>query len=73
MVRVVGARVCDILKDFRARQSESLGNGKQALGAEGSLGVDVEALALSTALVDWQLACDCKHVAQLGLAGSELA
>ena len=73
MVGVVGPCICDVLKNLGSRKPKSLGYGKQALWAECALCVDIQTLALSTTLVDGQLACDCQHVAQLRLASSELA
>ena len=73
MVRVVGARVCDVVHHVLGVESEALGDRLEALGAERALRVDVERLALAAALRDGQLAGDAERVTELRLAGSELA
>ena len=71
VVRVVCAGVGHVVEYVAALEAVPLGHGQQPLGSEGSLGVDVEALALRPAIVDGELACDGQCVAQLRLAGSE--
>lgn len=73
MVRVVCASVGDVVHDVVGIEAESLRNRLQTLGAERALRVDVECLALTAALCDGQLAGYAERVAQLSLAGTELA
>ena len=54
-------------------QSVSLSDRQQPFRSEGSLGVDVEALALGASHVDGQLAGDGQSVTQLAFACTELA
>ena len=55
MIGVVGAGVGDVVEDILAVHSVPLGDGEETDGAEGTLGVDVEALAFSTLHVDREL------------------
>jgi hypothetical protein len=73
VVRVVGAGVGHIVEDILVREAVPLSNGKEALGAERALRVNVEAFALAAAVVDGQLAGDGQGMAQLRLARAELA
>ena len=73
MLGVVGAGVRDVLEGGDGVHVEPLGDGLEAFGAERALRVDVHGLALGTAVGDGQLARDAEGVAQLGLAGAELA
>jgi hypothetical protein len=54
-------------------KAESLRNLNEAAGAEAALGVNVQRLALSAALVHWQLARDAQGVTQLAFARPKLA
>ncbi|KAI0639496.1 hypothetical protein C8Q77DRAFT_68620 [Trametes polyzona] len=73
VVRVICACVCDIVQHFLAIQSQPLRDRQKADWTEGSLSVDVQALALSAAHVDRKLARYSKCMADLRLPGPELA
>ena len=73
VVGVVGAGAGDVVKDIIGVEAEALGGGAEAFGAEGAFGVDVERHTFSAALFEGELAGDTEGVAELGLAGAELA
>ena len=73
MFAVVGAGAGDVVEDVVGVEAEALGDGAEALGTEGAFGVDVEGHAFGAALVEGKLAGDAERVAELRLAGSELA
>ena len=73
VVRVVGSGVGDVVQDFFAGEAVAVGDGEEAHRAEGAFGVDVEAFALAAAHVEGKLAGYGEGVADLGLAGAELA
>mmetsp|Transcript_10465 Transcript_10465/g.22802 ORF Transcript_10465/g.22802 Transcript_10465/m.22802 type:complete len:331 (-) Transcript_10465:252-1244(-) len=64
---VVGACVGDIFEGDGGVHSESFGDGLEALGAEGSFGVDVDGLALSPTLRNRHLARDTQRMTKLRL------
>jgi len=87
VVRVVGARVGDVVEDFFTGEAEAVGDREEADGPGGmrngrimvngvlpecALSVDVQTLSLASAHVEWQLARHGQGVAYLALAGSEL-
>lgn len=55
MIGVVGPRVRDVVEDVFAVHAVTFGDGEQTLGTEGTLRVDVEALALASLHVAGQL------------------
>lgn len=73
MVAVVRAGICHVIQDLLARQPVPVRHGEQPHWAEGALGVDVQAFPLAAAHVEGELAGDGQGVADLRLAGAELA
>lgn len=55
MVGVVGPSVGDVVEDVLSVHAVTLGDGEETDGTESALGVDVEALALSSLHVDGEL------------------
>lgn len=70
---VVGPGVRNILKAGLRVHAEALCNLLEALGAEGTLGIDVDGLALGAAVGDGHLAGYAESMAELGLSSPELA
>jgi len=73
VVGVVGAGVGDVVEDLFAGEAVAVGDGEEAHGAKGALGVDVQTLALAAAHVEGQLTGHGQRVADLALARPELA
>jgi hypothetical protein len=73
MVGIVSSSISDIVEDFLSNESVSLGNRQESNWPEGSLGIDVETLALTSTHIKGQLAGYCKSVADLTLSRSEFS
>ena len=73
MLCVVRLGVRDVVEHGVGVHAETLGDGDEPLGAEGTLGVDVHGLALRAALREGKLARHRERVAQLRLSRPELA
>lgn len=71
MIGVVGPRVRDVVENVFAVHTVAFSDGEQTLGTEGTLRVDVEALALATLHVAGQLWCQIEG--QLGVPHTKLA
>ena len=73
MITVIGTSVGNVVEDLFAVEAVPVGDCQTADGTKGTFGVDVEALALATTHVKGELAGDGEGVADLRLAGAELA
>ena len=73
VVRVVGARIGDVVEHVFAGQTVALGDREQSFGSKRALGVDVHRFAFAAALRDGQLTAHAQLVTQLRFARAELA
>ncbi len=72
MFRILCPGVGDVLQRYGRVEAETGRYGFEAFGAEGSLCVNVDGFALSSAFGDGHLGCYAEGVAQLCFASSEL-
>jgi hypothetical protein len=73
MVGIVSSSIGHIVEDFLSNKPVSLGNCQESNWSEGSLGIDVETLALASTHIKGQLASYCKSMANLTLSRSEFS
>ena len=73
VVRVVGARVGDVVEDLFAREAVPVRHGQESHGSECAFGVDVQTFPLPTAHVEWQLTCHGEGMADLRFPCPEFA
>jgi hypothetical protein len=73
VLRVVSPGTGNVFEGDGRVEAEALGDRPEALGPEGTLGVDVNGLSLGPALVDGHLAGHAQGVTELGLSGPELS
>ncbi len=67
VVGVVCTGICNVVKHILAGEIVTLSNSEQTLGAESSFCVNVEALALRTALINWELTVKRKFRKEMGV------
>ena len=73
MLGVVCARVRNVIEHIIRIHAEAVGNLRESLWTEGTLGVHIHGFTLATASLDRQLARHAERVANLRLARPELA
>lgn len=73
VVGVVSSCKYNILQSCLMVEPVAVCHGDESLRAEGTFGINVDALALGASIISGQLTGDGEHVGQLGLAGAVFA
>lgn len=73
MLRIVRSRISNVVQYLFSIKPIPLGDGQHTCGSESPFGIDVQALALSSAHADRELTCDGEGMADLRFTRSEFA